>query len=306
MADVLSQLFAFKWRDVEVPISRLRMSLAHDLVEHKYIGVNGARVEDTGVAPLRIHATMPLFDGIVPGKQEAWDPASVYGILRPLILSFSRRDTGILQTPEFGGIACKAEKLDIDWDAMKRGGCEAEASWVENLDDNVQHEIKPSPVAAMEGAARDLDGTTEDIRALVPAQPVYLESLEDLMGRVAGAFDQTTLLAGRLKAPLDRLTYRAQQIQDSAERAKSAFTWPAVMAAEQVKASANDVRRQLVEANRQIGLYLVPADTTLAGVALDVPDASITDLIRLNPQIMRDPIVHKGSVIRYFGAPLAA
>jgi prophage DNA circulation protein len=305
-ADVLSQLFAFKWRDVEVPISKMRFSLAHDLVEHKYYGVNGARVEDTGLAPIRIHATITLTNGIVPGQNEHWSAGDVYGLLRPFIIAFSKRETGILWHPEFGGIACKAEHLDIDWDALKRGGCEAEASWVENIDDDVAHQIAPSPVAAMQGAAADLDGSVEDIRDLVPSMPVYSESLESLMDKVTSSFDQISLATSRLTAPLNRVVYRVQQIQDAADRAKNALTWPITMNAETVKASAGGLRKQLAEANREIGLYRVPGDTTLAGVTMQIVDADLVDIIRLNPDLMRQPLIPTGTVVRYFGKKLAA
>lgn len=69
MADVLSQLFAFKWRDVEVPITKMRLSIAHDLVEHKYWGVDGARIEDTG--GLRHRGISHLITGIQPAEARA-------------------------------------------------------------------------------------------------------------------------------------------------------------------------------------------------------------------------------------------
>lgn len=305
MTDALEQLFAFKWRQVEIPISKTRMTIAHDLVEHKYWRVDGARVEDTGLAPIRIHATIPLQNGIIPGASERW--SNVYPtLMRALVRSFSAREKGPLGHPEFGNIACQAEHLEIDWDAMKRGGCDAEASWVQtNDDDAALIGGEPSPVADMTSAASDFDSFS-DAKALVPEMPVYFDTFESLMNRVAGAFDQAAILAGKPQALLNRITYRAQQVQDSAERAKSALTWPMIDAAEKMKASSDGLRRQLVEAKREIGLYRVPAETTLAGVQLQIPESSLTDLIRLNPALMRDPSVPKGSIVRFFGKRLAA
>ena len=50
MVDEFEQLLPFKWRDVELPVTHVKLSLAHDLVEHKYWGVDSGRVEATGVA----------------------------------------------------------------------------------------------------------------------------------------------------------------------------------------------------------------------------------------------------------------
>lgn len=317
-SDALSQLFPFRWRDVELPITHMRLSIAHDLVEHKYWGVDGARVEDTGLAPIRIHATIPIQNGITPGTKEGWDPQLYPGKLRGFILAFSQRTTGLLQHPEFGGIACKAEHLDIDWDAMKRGGCDAEASWVENLDDQVRHDIQPSPVAALESAASDMDGDLQDLKELVdqslkakgltPRKPddASSETFDTMMNKITAVFDQATIAQGRPAALLNRIVYRAEALKDAAERSGSPLAWPVKHNAERIKVSANGVREELVHAKREIGLYRVPADTTLASVQIAIPDSTITDLIRLNPLLVREPRVRAGTVVRYFGKKLAA
>lgn len=323
MSEVLDQLFEFIWRDVAIPISKMHMSIAHDLVEHKYWGVDGARIESTGLAPTRVHATIPLQSGIVPGRRETWDPNKVYPeMLRGLIVSFSKREVGLLQHPEFGPMVCKAEKLDIDWDAMRRGGCDAEASWVETADDDrVGADLPPSPVSAMTGAAQDFDALDGSIVDLVDAQlaaqglpmrwPHYTdESFEGLMNKVTGSIDKGTALVGTPKRLLDRVVYRAQQIEEAVDRSRTPLGWPIRHNTQLMIASANHLREQVASADREIGQYRVPADTTLAALVFQIPGAtsSVTDLIRLNPDLMRSAAVPANSIARYFGkgAPLAA
>lgn len=308
MTDVLEQLLPAKWRDVEFPTTRFKVSVAHDLVEHKYWGVDGARVEATGLAPLRFSFSAPLTNGIVPGKGERW--SVLYpNQFRALLAAFQKRETGALQHPEFGEIACKAERMDIDWEATKRGGCDAELSFVETiLPFDTSFLNFPSPVQEIDLAALDLDSeqTNKDLEALLAAKglslPKYEEDFSDFARSIQGVVDTVTVLSSRAAGKIDSIVYRANNIIDSCERAKSALTWPAVRQAERIKAAAFELRENLLALDRAIAYYRVPADTTLAGVARQVPNAKVGDLIRLNPSLMQSPVVPEGTVVRYYAA----
>ncbi len=305
--DALTDLLSFRWREVEIPVSRMRASLAHDLVEHKYWGVDGARVEDTGLAPMRFTASIPLVNGLAVGKSEQWKSQLYTNVLRPLIAAFSRRDNGLMQHPEFGNIACKAEHLDIDWDGSKRGGCDVEASWVETNDERAIREVLKSPASAMGDAARTLDVQKQDIRKLVPAAPEYKESFESMMNSITGAVDQigtsSKLAAGRI----DAIVYRAKALGESVDRTRSVLTWPITHAVEVIKANADDLRKALAKAGRDIAIFNTLTDSTLAGiyVLIGSPATSMTELIRLNFHLMREPLVPAGTPVRYFLSPIA-
>lgn len=159
-------------------------SLAHDLVEHKYWGVDSGRVEATGVAPIRISAQIPLSNRIVPGKNERWAAGALYpDALRNLLIAFAKRQTGLLQHPEFGEIACKAERIDVDISGDRRSTAMVDASWVETLDDEVISNIVASPVTEIELAASDLDASDTDLRKLVPELPKYETTFDDFAPR---------------------------------------------------------------------------------------------------------------------------
>jgi len=305
--DVLSKLLPFRWREIEIPISRMRASLAHDLVEHKYWGVDGARVEDTGLAPMRFTATIPMINGLAAGGAEQWKSDLYTNVLRPLIVAFSRRDNGLLQHPEFGNIACKAERLDIDWDASKRGGADVEASWVETNDDSAIRDVLKSPASAMGDAARSLDVSGADIRSLVPKAPKYKESFESAMNKIIGGVDQVGIKSKLFGGRIDQVVYRAKSLGEAATRTKSALTWPITHAVEVIKANADELRKALARAGRDIVIYTTVSDTTLAGIYVIVggPATSMTELIRLNVQLVREPIVPAGSTVRYYASAIA-
>lgn len=295
------KLLPFKWRDTEVPVSSVRLSLAHDLVEHKYYGRDGARIEDTGVAPIRISARIPLGNHIYPGASEKWKPGALYPtVFRQLLIDFAKRTDGYLQHPEFGRMVCKAERLDCELDAGKRDSTEIEASWVQTTSELVAVP-RLAPVSDLALAAGDLDASDADLRALAPQIPKYQTSLTDLARAVQSVGDQTSILQQRAGGQIAAIVYRATEIQRSIDRARDARTWQATQAIERIKEASFGLREALLQAGRDIGIQLVTTDTTLAGLAAQLPaNTNMNDVIRLNPRLVARPVIPAGIGVRYF------
>lgn len=308
MAVEYEDLLPFKWRDDGYPCSRIRLSLAHDLVEHKYWGVDGARVEATGVAPVRISADIPFNNNVFPAKSETWRAGELYPTaLRKFIVDFAKKTAGLLQHPEFGRIACKPERLEFEMTPDRRDGPMLQASWVETLDDDVITEIVTRPIN-LELEAASLDASMADIKKLVPGMPEYEEDFEDFARSIQAIGDQVTLLSQREAGKIDRIRYRADQVQASIERAKSALTWPATQKVERIKAATNNIRQTLLQARgRDLQIYTVPAETTLAGVMTALPASTkLAELIKLNPDLVAEPVVPVGTRVRHYVERVAA
>lgn len=300
MAGEFEQLLPFKWRTREYPLTRIHLSLAHDLVEHKYWGVDGGRVEATGIAPVRIAATIPISNHIFPGKNEKWSAGDLYPTaLRAFVIDFGKRATGLLQHPELGEIACKAEKLDFELTGDRQGATEITASWVETLDDDVVSKIVNSPVRDIELGANDLDAMGQDLILLAPTLPAFTLDLASLAHKLTALADTVTVLSYRSAGLVNKIIYQVSRIQLAVDHAGTALTWPATQALHRILAGAFEMRRKLLTPGG-LGLYTVRGDTTLAGVALALPKAtSVGDLIKLNPDLVRSPVVPRGSLVRY-------
>jgi len=309
MSELFEQFLPAKWRDVEFPVTKMRMTLAHDLVEHKTWGRDGARVEATGLAPYRFSFSAPLTNGIVPGKGETW--SVLYpNQFRALFAAFQNKETGVLQHPEFGEIACKAERFDIDWDASKRGGVDAELTFVETLIANDANVLEfPSPVQEIELAALNLDSdnTKVDLKALLAAKGIHLPTFQndcmDLVRKIQAVVDTPTLLQNRIAGRIDAIVYRFNKVAESAERAREAYTWPAAQDREKVNAAAHELRQDLLKADRKIAYYRVRAETTIAGLARLIPGATVGDIMSLNPSLMTRPTVPENTRVRYYEKP---
>jgi hypothetical protein len=302
MAGEFAQLLPFSWRGLELPVTNVTMSLAHDLVEHKYWGVDGGRIEATGLAPLRISATIPISNHIFPGHKETWKAGDLYPTaLRRFITQFSKRETGLLQHPEFGTIACKPERMDFALTGEKQGATEIRASWVETLDDDValMGADNASPVQDMQGAADDLSADGADLRSKAPTLPKFTEDLASLARKLSAIGDSLTVLAYRSAGAINNVLYQANRIQRSLERAKDATVWPGLQNVNRVKSAANDLRKKLLTPNG-VGFYTVPQDTTLAGMMPALPKGTtMGEVVKLNPNLMKSPVVPHGSTVRY-------
>lgn len=300
MAGEFEQLLPFRWRGKHYPLTRIQLSLAHDLVEHKYWGVDGGRIEDTGVAPARIAATIPIGNHIFPGTKEKWQAGALYpAALRAFILDFAKRETGLVQHPEFGEMKVKAERLEFTLAGERQGATEIQATWIETLDEDVVATIRLTPVSDLGGAATDLEASGADLRALAPELPEFKESIESLGRKLSGIADSVTVLSYRQMGVLNRIVYQAHRMQIAIDRAKSALTWPATQNLNRIKSAAYSLRAAFLSPNG-IGLYTVQGDTTLAGVTLALPKGTaIGEVIKLNPTLARRPVVSKGTVVRY-------
>jgi prophage DNA circulation protein len=277
------------------------------LVEHKYWGVDSGRVESTGIAPVRISAQIPLTNRIYPGKNERWRPGSLYPDgLRDLLIAFGKKQTGLLQHPEFGQITCKAERIEVDITAERRNTAMVDASWVETLDDDLIHKIVASNTTEIELAADSLDASQTDLKKLVPTLPKYKETFDDFARKIAAIGDRVTLLSYRSAGKINSIVYRVQQVGESLDRARTALTWPAKQNVQRIQAAARDLRGKLLASSRDIGLTRVLNDTTLAGLLGVLPEGNtVGDLVSLNPNLMTDPIVKANTFVRHYVSRLS-
>jgi len=301
MVDVLKDLQAFSWRGIEFPVTKMRLSISQSLAEHQYWGFDGARIEATGREPLIFTASIPFLNGIVPGKAERW------GVLYPdtfrrFLAAMADRSTGALIHPEMGDLSAKPHSATVDWSgAEHRDGAVVEATWVETLVEayDLTAIDNPSPIAAAEIAALDLDASTADLRELAPTLPEFERTFEDDLNAIAAVGDQIAIFKQRAVGRIDSVIYRTKQVRDSALRAKNALTWSVIQDATRLATSMTDIRKSLSKSNRDVMLYSVPKASTLASLvqATGVP---VEELLALNPQLAEAPIVRAGTVVRYY------
>lgn len=301
---VLDLLREFKWRGKGYPLSSLRTMLAQDLAEHKYWGKDGARVESTGRAPLVFDVVIPFRNGIAKGRSESW--GTLYpDAYRAFLVDFADKSIGVFDHPELGEIACKCRSAESTLEASRRDGQDVHAIFIETIVpiNDTSPFADPSPAAGAQQAGFDMDLALKTITPpLTPVQPTtFKPNFSDSIRSILAVGDTVSLLSKQVGGKFAELKYRADQIETSALGAKNSLLWPLIANAEKIKHVANSGQRgRLLQQQRGTSIYIVPQRTTLAALVIDIPEATLNDLIRLNPSLPAQPAVEAKTVVRYY------
>jgi prophage DNA circulation protein len=297
--DVLSQLLAFKWRTVIVPVSEFTTDILQDHVEHKWPDRDGAHVEATGRAPLVITAKCIFRNGVIAGKSEQFNVVLYPEGFRQFFQACSIRETGTLQHPELGNIKCKLKSIRFRWHAGGRDGCDADAQWVESFDSDDQFQdviARPSPVASVYIESADLD--TQVMQYSNPALPPQSSFLADIQAATA-VFDTASLASKQIGGKIDHIVYRVQALEDAVSALRDNSAWPIIQSCERLKESLFELRKQQLVTQRTVGFYIVPKDQTLAALAAYL-QTSIDDMMKLNIPLLDAPVVPRLTPVRYY------
>lgn len=320
--DVLAGLLAYSWKGVAFPSAGFRIRLRQDLAMHEYAERDGAHIEGTGRAPLEFSARIPFRNGIELAPSEAAVKQPIYPTaFRDFFDACADRSTGDMVHPEFGRIKCKLQDVDVSYDPNRRDGVDVEVVWIEATDkpsDLLDILSAPSPAQQIAASANDADAAIDAALAALKSKNsttdsvvrAYLEdlkktsltsgSLGDLARKLQSIGDQTDLIQRQAAGAVASLDFRARNIADSLDRAQShPVYWPLQEAAMRIQAAAADLKSSVSTKNRQLGIYVVAADTTPASIAQDIP-APLGDLLQLNPALAGGPVVLSGARVRYY------
>lgn len=296
MANEFDQLLPCSWRGIQFPTSSVDLSFEQDLAEHKYYGIDGASVEATGRGPIHVRVTIPLVNGIVPGKNEKW--GTLYpDTFRDLFRALIDRKSGVFIHPELDQILCRVKSVNFSHQAQQRDGVNLIVEFIETVEDDITVEFQ-SPVTVAELAALDLDASGEDLRALVPEAYQMPFTLNDFINSLTAVGDQFTIQSKLALGKIDSFIYHMNRLEDSVNRARSAATWPVLDGIQKAKSALRDIQEK-PPATLPILLHTVRGDVSLGAILTEIPGAQFGDVIRLNPGIMASPIIRTGTVIRY-------
>lgn len=298
MVDVLRQLKPCSWRGIQFPTTSIEVEFEQDLVEHRYYGIDGARIESTGRGPIGVTVNIPLVNGIVPGLKENW------GVLYPnafrdILRAAQDRTVGTLIHPELDQLECKVKRVSFRHDGHEsRDGTHLVVHFVNTNVDDIEVEY-PSPVNEAELAALDLDASDIDLKALVPTRPdppFDLTTFLDALSALGNRFSVDVTVA---RGTVDRYAYHVNRLLDSAAQAKNAVLWPVVDSANRAQ-SALTWMREHPPSQRPILTYTVRVDSTIPDILSEIPSASLADVLLLNPQIAASHVVRAFTPVRYY------
>ena len=132
-----------------------------------------------------------------------------------------------------------------------------------------------------------------------------------LQRRVGGTVDEISYHASNLAKSLDSAVtttdangktstlFSRGSLANFKAAGPAALFWPMRVSTTNIISSLHDLKSLIFTSKKNIGLYPVPMDATLAAISIDLK-ASVTDLITLNRALLKSPIVLRGTTVRYY------
>jgi hypothetical protein len=304
VTDDLQRLLPFSWRGISFPVSNVGLDFSHDLPVHKSPDVDGGTPEATGRNPLVVTAKAILRNGVYPGPSEKWQAGTLYpGVFRALIAACADRTTGDLVHPSLGTLKAKCQSLRSTLSATARDGEDLDLAWV-ICNDETDPLTQAAPVASMSSAAKSLDKTLAQVELEQRLKAGDLTpdagSFSDLVDSITAVSDTAGLVIAQNTAKITRVFGAIDQVRSSLSRVVSTSRADALIAAQRLESAVQDVRTTLLT-TKVVRTYVTTQTMTLSALTV-ILRAQITDLIRLNPDQVREPVVEERTPIRYYAA----
>jgi hypothetical protein len=210
----LSNVLASKFKEIHFPLASVEMdfSLSHQ-VHQRYL-IDGAWIEAMGRAPYAFKLTIPLLNGLTPGKSEKWDSQSLYPeTYNDLQAAFADGMSGDFQHPTLGKILCKAVGASDTLQADQRNGVILTVSLIETLKDDESDSGQPlkSPLVQAAAAAKKVAAAV-DSRTFSVERP---DSVGDLFDSIQAFQDGIALVGKQVKGSLDKYAGKFTRLKDS-------------------------------------------------------------------------------------------
>jgi prophage DNA circulation protein len=313
--DQLQLLLPTTWNGIGFPVTNLTTNLSRDLVQHKYPGVDSARVEDMGRNPLQISATAVFCNSIQPAKTEAWKQGHLYpGVHAQFMLSVMKeKKPGVLVHPALGEIRCRVASFHSKIDANWRGGEVVDIEWIETIDDDnlyntidtlkdkvadaeatadqVDAEITRyhKPLSKLKLPTNLLDDIKAGIKAFLGAIRLVIKSInqadiftQQWISKVSGAIGLCNALINAIHIANNGIFSRLKSLLF------------------QLRATAkNFLRTSIIQLKRNTAVYHTTVKTTFTQLAQQL-NANLNEMLGLNPKLLAFSYIPANSNVIYY------
>lgn len=295
--DPISELLECSFRGISFPTISVDVSFQHDIVRHRRMDRNGAKLENTGLNVFMFNITAPFCNTIARGASETWDklyPDQYVALLDAL----QDRSTGDFVHPEFGSRRCKADNVKSSLSPEYRSGVVLTFSLIEDTEDDANAIITTDSFAFGATAAINLDAA---LGALNPPVDSGIEldgfdSFSDFMDSIQASFDQVGLLEKQVIGKIDRVIGKVNNLTTSIT---DPIKWLGTAPDEFIDSLLQIKKNALVQEQKTTGFYQTTSRMTLFALC-DYLSNSPSEIAELNPGIISSSIVKPFTIVRYY------
>jgi prophage DNA circulation protein len=295
--DILSQLLECSFRGISFPVESLDVNFAHDVIQHKRMDRDGAKLENTGMGALSYNVKAPFCNSIAKGPMETW--SNLYPDTKNKMLeALQDRTTGDFIHPELGLRRCKASNVHSALDPNYRSGVVLTFALIEDTEDDDAVSITAnSTVSIAKSAAVSLDAKIAKLKPPIKTglEEDGLKSFTDAIDKIGGAFDQVGLLQKQVIGKIDKVIGRINKLSDTiSDTIGDLGTAP-----DQLIASLLMIKKNALVQPKPLGFYQTKAKTTVNQLCIQFRN-SVQELVTLNPDLASASTVKAFTIIRYY------
>lgn len=295
--DVLSQLLECSFRGISFPVDSLDLDLSHDLIQHRRMDRNGARLEDAGLRAAVYNIKAPFCNSIARGPNETWN--NLYPDTKnKMIDALSDRSTGDFVHPELGLRRCKPASFKTGLDPNYRSGIVISFTLIEDTEeDDATLLTTNANIPIGSSSAISLDAT---IGNLNPPPDTGLSqfgfaSFTDAFNQISAVFGTIDLLNKQIIGKIDGVIGCVNKLTNQFDNAVTIFG----TAPDELISSLLQIQKSALVQDKELGYYITQGKTTLGYLSQKLQN-SIQQLIDLNSSLIRYPTVPSQTIVRYY------
>lgn len=299
-ADIIAGLLPLRWGGLDAPpYDLLTFEFTNDLAPRRIPYLDGEVHDNTGQGAIPLTARL-YFVNTVDGGPGGVRMFPEYWNEWRNVLDGEARD---LDHPVLGPMRARVKGGKGELRASIRSGIIIDISWVSTIEDPstlnflADTQVDTLTLATEAGKAAASFGVYYPTAPGVNRQAVPTESdlVDDLTSAVREAFGATFTAIGKINGIIGRVA----QMVELAEALTDPQSWIVVELLVQLWASLGDVAKRLTKAIRPVASVVTTATTTLDAFALARRN-TLSEIMGLNVQALRTPLVAKGTTLFYY------
>lgn len=307
--DKLSKTFESSWSGISFPNTGAVDEISWDLVQHKYPGLDSARIENTGRNPGVFQITGVFSNHINPAAGETWK----YGTLYPnrfnqLYNALLQNKEDIFVHPVLGKLICRVVNFKTAVDPKFRDGQVIQMTFIETL---VQNQSILGAPNNIQSTASNLDSAININPQLVPSTMSVGNFFSSIVASIKAITSYPTTVVTSVLGQINAAVFQVNSLISfitsnfDSDPSNGPLAAPiknqAFLLLAQLINTKNILFSQNATSNNKqtVGVYTTQAKTTLCALSTILGN-SITQICTLNPNLLSTLTIPPNTVIKFF------
>ncbi len=294
MTDVLRLLPPFEWRGKRYPVTSRAIAFSHEGATSKIQFKDGEFIQQTGARNFTFNYTIPAREDIARGPYKNLFSAG----LVPLLIDCRDRSPGVLIDPMYGEFRCVPTSYGDDTDVTKRDGTDIRVEFTHSPEFNEEDPAINQNITGISGLVADAGQLDQQVQAADWNQEPSPEGMTDILSAINGIGRQGLGLADKVSASIADLTTKLEKIEDTADKAENPQNWQLRNSVRRAREAAVRLQRRAGEDPTKKVIEIVRRTAgTVSSIAAEL-GMPLAEFIRLNPKLVKQPLVAPGTIIR--------